>query len=547
MRPINSVRESCDRLLKKLTQKVSALTGWRRYGLAFFSGVGATLAMAPYYLLPLMIVAYSILLCLWSQQSLDDQPRPLRRAFFTGWAFGTGYFLSGLYWMGFAFLVRADQFAWMIPIAIPAFAGFLGLFYALPGVIFVKARRALWPGSALMTLQHALLFAVCISVFEYLRGHILTGLPWNLAGQAMTGIIAGAQTVSVYGVYGLGFLVVSLSALPVTTLQYKKEAVFSWFFSLFGFAILFFVGFVLLLFSPTTLRDDIRISIVQPNITQKDKVNPALANQNFNKLINLSMSGTGANNHPNPADYIIWPENAISWIDQQPVARDIIKRSIAAKTIILAGSVRQAIQDLSANQYYNTLAILEDRGRERNVTRYYDKHHLVPFGEYLPLKGLLNSIGLSQLAPVGDGFTAGVGPQTIQIGPAAFAPLICYETIFPGQIYPKDARPEWLVTVTNDAWFGDGAGPKQHLDQARLRAIESGLPMVRSANTGISAVIDANGRILKKIALYQDGVIDMALPASNNETVYARFGNWLYAFMLIIASFLLWSSRDKRP
>lgn len=528
-------------LSKKLNQTahlmmgMSAFKGWKRYGLAGLGGVAATLAMAPYYLLPLLVIGYGILASLLTSlldgHGLDSEPRPLLRAFLTGWAFGFGYFISGLYWMGFAFLVRAEDFAWMIPIAIPAFAAFLGLFFALPSLLFVIVRKRLnidgW--------QQGIALASFISFFEYLRGHILTGLPWNLTGQAMTGWIAGAQTVSFYGTYGLGLIILILTCSPAYLMRTNQRPLIGWAYCVAGFAIIYGIGAIMLAASPTRLNEDIVVSIVQPNISQKDKINPALVRQNFDTLINLSASGRAGRDAANPAQYLIWPENAVSWIDEQPGVLNLINDKIAPETIILTGSLRRSFENSGTQKFYNTMGILEADGKNRSVTGFYDKHHLVPFGEYLPLKGFLKAIGLSQLAPVEDGFTPGQGPQTYSIGPAPFSPLICYETIFPGAMHPRNARPEWLVTVTNDAWFGDDAGPKQHLDQARLRTIETGLPMVRAANTGISSVIDANGRTLARVNLYNQGVLDQALPTAKKAPLYSKLGDTLYFVMLFLS------------
>ena len=526
-------------------EQISTLSGWRRYLVAFLGGIFATLAMAPYYLLPLLIIGYCGLFLMLTSLGGKGALRPLKRAFLTGWAFGFGYFLTGLYWMGFAFLARGEQFIWLLPIAIPAFCAFLGLFFALPSLAYVWFIKK-WGNypSTTPLFSHALLFASLLSVFEYARGHILTGLPWNNTGQALTGWIAGAQTASIYGVYGLGFLVLILSLFAVSRIN--KSMVFGWPLTIAGLVLLYASGFLLMYVTPTALRDDVQVSIVQPNIRQKDKINPALASQNFEKLLKLSASSNAGRDHTRPSDYIIWPENAVAWIGDQPHVLNAIKQSIAPETIILGGSLRQQRDESGKNRFFNTLAIVEDNNSDRQVSHYYDKHHLVPFGEYLPLKGLLRALGLAKIMPVEDGFTAGSGPQILHFGPAPFAPLICYEAIFPGKLYPKGQRPEWLMTVTNDAWFGDGAGPKQHLDQARLRSIETGLPMLRSANTGISAVIDANGRVIDKIPLYQQGVLDTFLPPAKANTIYNLLGDWLYGMMLA-ASFLYLRFMGKNP
>ncbi len=536
---LHSINQSLNRWLDQCAISTTQFSGWKRYGLAVLSGIGATLAMAPYYLLPLLVLSYSVFATLLRSESLDTKPRSKRRAFLTGWAFGFGYFVSGIYWMGFAFLVRAEEFAWMVPIVIPVFAAFLGFFFALPALIFTILRQRI----NISGWRLAALFAICISGFEYLRGHILTGLPWNLTGQAMAGWVVGAQSAAIYGVYGLGFIILALSCLPAFSVQNNKLISKGLIISCLGLLSIFIMDAAYLAISPGKFHTDIIISIVQPNIRQKDKINPTLATRNFEKLISLSEASSAGQNRKDskrtPARYLVWPENAVSWIDEQPLVLDMINKRIAPETIVLSGSIRRDIDKDDNNQFYNTLGVIEHNEGTRSVTGFYDKHHLVPFGEYLPMKGLLQAVGLSQLAPVQDGFTSGEGPRTLNIGPAPFAPLICYETIFPGEMHAKDQRPIWLVTVTNDAWFGDDAGPKQHLDQARLRAIETGLPMARSANTGISALIDPYGRIIQKIPLYKQGIIDHALPQSRSETIYSKVGDSIFFLMLLSALVLV--------
>jgi apolipoprotein N-acyltransferase len=211
---------------------------------------------------------------------------------------------------------------------------------------------------------------------------------------------------------------------------------------------------------------------------------------------------------------------------------------LPAHAVLLTGSVRRARDASDATRYYNSVAIVAETPAGPAVIAHYDKHHLVPFGEYLPLQGLLRRAGLAQLAPYDDGFTPGGGPWVWSAAGPPFAPLICYEAIFPGELYPRGQRPEWLVAVTNDAWFGDTSGPRQHLDQARLRSIETGLPMARSANTGISALIDAKGRLLSRIRLYTEGRIDAPLPKPLAPTLYSRIGDVGFLILFLVVLFL---------
>ncbi len=515
---VSALMAAFDARLTVTLDTVSRLRGWRRYGLALFAGVLATLSMAPFYLFALLIIAYGLLFTLITVAD-DTMVAPERCVFLTGLAFGFGYFLSGLYWLAFAFLVQAEEFAWMIPIAIPAFCTFLALFIAVPCLAYgwLVDRLSLIPRST----ASALVFAVLISVFEWLRGHILTGLPWNLTGQASAFSPALMQSAALWGVYALGLIILVFSLLPFTHRTNARKTLLS----LSVFLLLFLFGVIRLPAADTLPASDVDISIVQPSIPQRDKYDPEKVSANFEKLVTLSRQAAGENER---RQIMVWPENAVAFLARQPYALSRIAAMVPERVIILTGTIHAEDDAVS-----NAMAVVEPVAGERAVTAVYRKHHLVPFGEYLPMKGLLKAVGLSQLAPVEDGFTPGPGPQTLTVGPLQIAPLICYEGIFPGRLYPPGDRPDALITSTNDAWFGDGAGPRQHLDQARLRAIESGLPMARSANTGISALIDPFGRVIETIPLYQPGFIRRPLPLPIREPVYSRLGDSLYLLLLV--------------
>jgi apolipoprotein N-acyltransferase len=301
----------------------------------------------------------------------------------------------------------------------------------------------------------------------------------------------------------------------------------------------------LALLSEPPPEGDYRLRIVQPNIPQRDKIDPDKWSENFWSQVDLSAeaapSGDGL--------FVIWPENGAPLLDEDEGALSVLSDALPKNALLLAGAVRRERRENDAPRYYNSVFAAAESGGKRRVIAAYDKHHLVPFGEYLPFFSILNAVGLAQLTPYGDaGFAAGPGPRTLEAGGTSFAPLICYEAIFPGALYPKGARPQWLLAVTNDAWFGDSSGPRQHLDQARLRSIESGLPMARSANTGISAVIDAKGRILARLRLYERGRIDLPLPPALPPTLYDRFGDGVYLLMSLFCLGAAWVlSRRTRP
>lgn len=522
---------------------VQALTGWRRALLAFLCGIAAALSMAPVYALPLLAIAMPVLVLLIDASA--THVRPLRSAFWAGWMFGFGFFLAGIYWMAFSFFVQAEEFAWMAPFAVTGLPAFLAVF---TGGAAALARR-FWPDG----WRRIIWFAVVFVGFEYLRGHILTGLPWNLTGQALAGSAITAQSAAIYGAYGLSFVTMLLACAPVSFIdQQTNWRGFAKGAGITAAGVLALLGFGalrLVEFTPPTPKAYVRI--VQPSISQRDKINPDFWGRNFNANLELS-EASGPGDIPL---YVVWPENAAPLLNETPSALQALEQALPPKAILIAGAVRREAVGVDGIRFFNAIQIFDrpqrpasaqtDRLR-REIIAFYDKHHLVPFGEYLPFFGVLDAVGLSQLTPYGDGgFSAGKGPQVFDIGPSRFAPFICYEAIFPGAIYPKGERPDWLVTVTNDAWFGDSSGPRQHLDQARLRAIETGLPLARAANTGISALIDGNGRILHRLALYENGVIDAPLPAPLAPTLYDRFGDAIFGLMLLAGALIAQWTRPR--
>ncbi len=516
--------------LQEIAGRARALTGWRRAACAFAAGVLGALALAPFYALPLLGVAFTAFIILLDGAA--DSARPRLRAFASGWWFGFGYFLAGVYWMAFSFFVQADQFAWMAPIAVTAMPAGLALFSGAAALVCIGIWRPGW--------QRIILFAAVFSVFEYLRGHILTGLPWNLSGQALAGTAAGAQTAAWYGAYGLSFVVIAIAGSAAAGLSRgvapRRTALWGA-APVIGVVVLFAVGFARLsLALPQPEQPDAYLRIVQPNINQRDKINPDKWGDNFYRNLEFSLGDLPDGASDGAPLLVIWPENAAPLLDEADTALDILATELPQGASLIAGAVRRSINADNTYRYYNALAVVEGFASGDPSISHYDKHHLVPFGEYLPFYDLLNAIGLAQLTPYGDaGFAAGEGPAVLSASGIKFSPLICYEAIFPGAVYPDGERPQLIITVTNDAWFGDTSGPRQHLDQARLRSIETGLPMARSANTGVSALIDAHGQVLARIPLYDGGSINAALPRAISPPIYDRVGDALYFLMIACA------------
>lgn len=510
--------------LEQMAAAVKNARGWKRRGVAFAGGAAGALAFAPFYVLPLLAVAFSMIIL--QLDGVAAEEKPLRTAFATGWWFGFGQFLVGLYWLALSFFVQADEFAWMAPFALFGMPAFLALFSATAAALAMRFWRDDW--------RRIVVFALAWSILEYARGHVLTGLPWNLSGQALAGTAVGSQTAAYYGAYGLSFIAILLFAAPATGLGRGlsiPERTRGLVVSIVGFAALFAIGAVRLAAPGPGVYEDIFLRVVQPSISQREKIDPKLWSRNIARHLALSEG-------PIPEGaraYVIWPENSAPYVSEVKSALEAVSHSLPESAVLIAGTVRRETDATGRERYYNSIAVIPETPTGRRAVAFYDKHHLVPFGEYLPFKGVLRAVGLAQLAPYDDGFSPGPGPQTMSAGGPPFAPLVCYEAIFPGALYPRGNRPDWLLTVTNDAWFGDSSGPRQHLDQARLRSIETGLPMARAANTGVSAVIDAKGRYVRTLPLYKAGRIDAFLPKPLSPTLYARLGDVIYMMMIALA------------
>ncbi len=481
--------------------------GWRARFLVMALGALAALAMAPLYVWPVLLISIPILLRLL-------QPAAPKHAFVLGWCFGFGYFVVSLYWIGIAFLVEAGTYGWLLPLAVTGLPAFLALYWGTATALTVAiSRLALRP--------YAL--AAALTLAEYARGHTFTGFPWNALGYAAMASDAVAQAASVIGVWGLTFFVIMAATFPVLLLSRRwLEAG-----SLGIICVSVWLAGEARLQLPLPADSTIQLRIVQPNIPQSDKWRFNNAAEIFRKLMTMSDSRT-ASAPEGAASFqaIIWPESAVPFLmDEQEGARATVARLLPDSAILLMGSLRRQADGSTADnvQIYNSLLAISGTGE---VLAHADKFHLVPWGEYLPLESWLMPLGLRKLVTIPGSFVAGAGPVSLSLpGLPVFSPLICYEIIFPGRVIAAEKRPSFILNITNDGWFGQSTGPWQHFDQARLRAIEQGLPLVRAANTGISAIVDARGGVRAASGLGVVEVVDGALPTPLETTVYARAGD----------------------
>ncbi len=521
--------------LKAVAHAVVLAWGWRRAAIAFAAGALSTLALAPFNLWPVMFLTFPVLVWLLDG-AVAGTLGGITAAFATGWWFGFGYFLAGLYWIGIAFLVDAKTFAWLMPFAVVSLPAGLAVLTGLG----LALARLLWTRGATRIVT----LALCLTISEWLRGHLFTGFPWNAYGYALTGQLGLAQSASLVGLWGLTFLAVFVFASPASLADEPEETPRRWLAPAAGIAILvaFAVyGSVRLGQTPTSFVPGVRLRIMQPNLPQDEKFNYSAKQQVMSRYLALSDRATGPDRMGiGDVTHLIWPESAFPFfLTREPDALAQIAGLLAKGTVLITGGVRPAepAGGGRGSRAYNSAYVIDRQGSLIGV---YDKVHLVPFGEYLPFQRILESIGLMQLTKVAGGFVAGDRRRPLTVpGAPSVLPLICYEIAFPDEAVPRGERPGWLLNLTNDGWFGNSTGPYQHFQQARVRAIEHGLPLVRAANTGISAVVDALGRIVKELPLGAEGVIDAPLPQPVDPPPYVQFGDWVLGVMLAAAGLLV--------
>ncbi|MEM7743449.1 MAG: apolipoprotein N-acyltransferase [Pseudomonadota bacterium] len=498
--------------------RFASMGRWRRGGLAALSGAAMALGHAPVDLPWVLFLTVPLIVVLVAQVPTA------RAAAWVGWFAGFGYFAVSMHWIGYAFLVDAERFAWLLPIGTFALPAGLAFFWALA---FGVARR-FWPG----TIAGLPWLVAIWSLAEFARGNILTGLPWALPGYVWVETPV-MQTAAWVGPYAMTLITLVLTGLPALAIVLTRRArVVALVLPIATVAGLWLAGTARIPDTVAYAPDAPVVRVIQPNAPQELKWQREHAWRFYQRALQLT-AAPPVSAHGAP-DIIVWPEATLALVLEQngEELRNIAAAAGGAHVLAgtLYGETRGADVDWS-----NAVLTLSPDGE---ILHTYRKHHLVPFGEYLPLKPLFDALGLSQFAVIG-GMQRGEGPETVSLpGLPAFSPLICYEAIFPNALM-GDTRPDWLVQPTNDAWFGPFAGPQQHLAQARIRAIEQGLPLVRAANTGISAIIDPHGRIMTSLPLDMHGATDGRLPAPLAPTLYARTGDWPWwiatAFILLLA------------
>jgi apolipoprotein N-acyltransferase len=527
------------RRLTKFSGGITGAAGWRGALLTIALGAIAASALPPVHILPALL-AFTALA--WR---LEGEGRPFHSAW-TGWLFGFGYHVVGLYWISNALLVESDRFAVFVPLAAIGLPMFLALFPAVMMGVVPLISRPGW--------SRALAVAGFWSIAEYARGHLFTGFPWNLPAYTVSFSDALSQAASWLGAYGLTFVVLVVAVGPAIAWGPNRPcrrlsgtiACMSLVIGLllWGGGAARLSGVDLAVHSVvgldpgsspgSNISKPVVIRLVQGNIPQKDKWKPALRDRHLSHYLALSRQSvptTKAADLPSGATptVIIWPETAVpGFLGQSPQLRDALAGAVPAGGSLVTGA--PSIANFTLRRVYNSLIAL---GEDAMVHARYDKVHLVPFGEYVPLRGWLP---LPRVAQSFADFTPGPGRQSLRIdGLGLISPLICYEIIFPNQVTSAGERPKALLNLTNDAWYGRSSGPYQHLAISRMRAIEEGIPLIRVANTGISGIYDAYGRETVKIDLDNEGVADGYLPSSiKSLTLYVQFGDKIYWICILL-------------
>lgn len=518
--------------LSALTRSFAPLARWLdertpRQDLLLCALLGAlnALAMPPVYFVPILLISFPVFVFLL------DKSMTVRSVAWKTFLFFFTYHVAGLYWINFALFVDIKNNWWVIPFALSGLPFLMALY---PTIATWLWYRMGWTGAARLVF-----LIVLLGLSEWVRGWAFTGFPWNLWGYAWVFALPVMQTVALIGIYGLTFLTLFFACLPLFfSARYNDR---------FGRACVMVFAVVAVglcawgygrAIQPLPhSQQPFNIRIVQPNIAQAAKVSAEARNENERRLWGLTMAPSAQ-----PLHMVVWPETALPLFSTYDVRRlqQALQMVFTNDTVLAAGALEiERDPDSDKAKIFNRIAFYRNDGHRES---FYDKFHLVPFGEFLPFEQYWP---VRPVAFAGGSMQAGEGLKTIHLDNIPpFSPLICYEVLFPSEVALKHDRPAWLLAATNDAWYGNTSGPYQHLAITRTRAIEEGIPVIRAANTGISAIIDPMGRIEKSLALNNEGVIDSELPAALAPTPFSRFGNSLFlGLVAVIGVIAFWQQR----
>ena len=514
--------------MERLAGKIMLLWGAKRWAVCFCAGALAVLSVPPFSFFAVLFVSFTLLV--WLIDGANGNPDAgflgrLRPAFWTGWWFGFGYFTGGLWWLGNALLIQAEDFAWALPIAVFGLPAVLAIFYGLATAF----ARALWSDG----LGRIFALAAGFGLAEWLRSFVLTGFPWNAIGYGAMPVPLLMQSSALIGIFAMSALAVFVFSVPAL-IATRRGAVPGLLLALVLLAA--HVGFgYWRLSTPLPQADgNMVVRLVQPSVDQSRKWDDEERVRIFDQLVALTEQPAESGVLPT---HIVWPETSVPFLlTSNPAALARIGEALQEGQMLITGAVREESGEAGSDRrYYNSIFTIDHQGE---ILEAADKLHLVPFGEYLPFESLLKSLGLETIANVPENFSNGSRRHTVPVGnDRHFLPLICYEIIFPAQMRAEGPPADFILNVTNDAWYGNTPGPHQHFQQAQLRAAETGMPLVRAANNGISAVTDGRGRVIAGMSYNVIGFVDVEVP--NRLQPISGILTPVLAFWLIIAVLLL--------
>lgn len=520
--------------------------GWRRFCILLVAGAVAGLSVPPFFVLPALFLAMPI--WVWALDGAERKRSWWRRIFgpsFTiGFAFGWGYFLVAFHWLGAAFFVDGGWMLGLMPFAIAALAALIALFWGLASAL----AHLFWSHGAarIVTLSSFLALA------EFARGHVLTGFPFDLLGYALTGTDELMQLASVIGVYGLTFLAPLLAMTPALIWpaddRPMSRRLFPFFLALAVIAGQLAYGWNRLSGTVATERQDVAFRLVQPMVYEHadfGNVDPAALIDRLLMLSDMRMDPTDQG----LADitHLVWPESSVPFfLDTYPDALARIARMLPEGATLLAGVPRQIFGldgEVPQGPPYNSLVAINTDGE---IIASYDKSHLVPFGEYLPFQEFFSRLGIKQFVPGADGWSHGDARRRLMElpGTPAFLALICYEAIFSGDLGDV-GNAQFILNVTNDAWFDGSIGPAQHAHHVRLRAVEEGMSLLRAANTGLTFATDPLGRVTGQLVPGQMAALDVRPHQRLAPTIFSQVRHYPFA-IAVIAGILIGFVASRR-
>lgn len=521
------------------------LSGWQRHSAALLAGLVSALAMPPFDVVFILFITFPILIWLIdgaASEASNGIFGKIVEGFKPGFFFGFGYFFAGLWWIGSAFLVEAEDFLWALPIAITAVPFALAFFWGLATAF----SRLFWSVGA----GRLFVLAAFFTLFEFLRGVVATGFPWNPISGAAFFTPLMMQSASLTGIYGMtafAVFVFASTAIIVPGMDHKSRSR-KFVFILSALFISSHVGYGVWRLQNAELEyaDEVSLRLVQPNIDQRYKFDKEKEAENFQIYLDLSTSeGEGDKKGLSGTTHLIWPESAFPYLlTQRRDTLAAIGAMLPQGTSLITGAARaEAATSGGRGFVFNSIYVINNEGE---IVSAADKTHLVPFGEYIPFQSILGNLGIEQLANQDGGFEPGSSRKLLSTGIGSkFLPLICYEIIFSGRLWNNSERPNWIVNLTNDGWFGNTPGPYQHLRQSVLRGVEEGLPVVRVANSGISGVYDAFGRPIKELELGEAGIIDSQLPKALPKTFFVQWSGIFHWIVFGIFLFMGLIMRGK--